>query len=85
MFIAIGHAPATELFVGQVDDEAVRLHRRPRRHSTATSVPGVFAAGDVTDDIYPPGGDRRRAWAAWPRSRPRNILAAHAERRAAAE
>ena len=31
VFIAIGHAPASELFAGQVQDEAVRLHRRPRR------------------------------------------------------
>ncbi len=51
VFIAIGHSPATELVAGQ-------LRLKPSGYvwtapdSTATSVPGVFAAGDVTDDIY---------------------------------
>ena len=51
VFIAIGHEPANELVLGQ-------LALKPNGYvkiapdSTATSVPGVFAAGDVTDDIY---------------------------------
>ncbi|MBT4018299.1 MAG: thioredoxin-disulfide reductase [Alphaproteobacteria bacterium] len=50
VFIAIGHAPATELFVGQLDMENGYLVTAP--DSTATSVAGVYAAGDVQDDIY---------------------------------
>ena len=51
IFIAIGHAPATDLFKGQLDmSPSGYLITAP--DSTATSVPGVFAAGDVTDDIY---------------------------------
>jgi len=51
VFIAIGHAPATELFKGQLDmKEGGYLVTKP--DSTATNVPGVYAAGDVTDDIY---------------------------------
>jgi thioredoxin reductase (NADPH) len=51
VFVAIGHAPAVELFVG-------KLKQKPNGYlwtaadSTATDVPGVFAAGDVTDDVY---------------------------------
>jgi thioredoxin reductase (NADPH) len=51
VFVAIGHSPATDLVAGQV-----RLkpsgYVATAAHSTATSVSGVFAAGDVTDDIY---------------------------------
>ncbi len=51
VFVAIGHAPAVELFAG-------KLRQKPNGYlwtapdSTRTDVPGVFAAGDVTDDIY---------------------------------
>jgi thioredoxin reductase (NADPH) len=51
VFMAIGHTPNTALFQGQldVDDAGYVLVQEPR---TATSVGGVFAAGDVTDTIY---------------------------------
>ncbi len=51
VFVAIGHAPAVELFVG-------KLKQKPNGYlwtqpdSTKTDIPGVFAAGDVTDDVY---------------------------------
>jgi thioredoxin reductase (NADPH) len=51
IFIAIGHKPATELFAGQLQLNAGGYINTTGR-STATSVPGVYAAGDVTDDIY---------------------------------
>ena len=51
VFIAIGHAPASELFAGQLaTKEGGYLQVQPG--STATAVEGVYAAGDVTDDIY---------------------------------
>ena len=51
VFIAIGHAPATELFMGQLEMKpSGYLITAP--DSTATSIPGVFAAGDVKDDIF---------------------------------
>ena len=51
VFVAIGHAPATELFKDQLKTKTGGyLVTAP--DSTATSIPGVFAAGDVTDDIY---------------------------------
>ena len=51
VFIAIGHAPATELFAGQLDTKQGG-YLVTAADSTATNIPGVFAAGDVTDDIY---------------------------------
>ena len=51
VFVAIGHKPSTELFVGQLPfKNGGYLITAP--WSTQTEVPGVFAAGDVTDDIY---------------------------------
>jgi thioredoxin reductase (NADPH) len=51
IFIAIGHKPATELFDGQLPFKlGGYLITEPR--STATAIEGVFAAGDVTDDVY---------------------------------
>src|SRR5207245_8478114 len=51
VFIAIGHTPATELLAGQVRMKPSG-YIETESHSTATSVAGVFAAGDVTDDVY---------------------------------
>jgi thioredoxin reductase (NADPH) len=49
-FVAIGHSPATELFVGKLPmDEGYLL---VEKGSSKTNIPGVFAAGDVTDKIY---------------------------------
>jgi thioredoxin reductase (NADPH) len=54
LFIAIGHTPNTELFQGQVDmkDGYIVVKSGLAGDATATSVPGVFAAGDVADHVY---------------------------------
>jgi thioredoxin reductase (NADPH) len=51
VFIAIGHAPATELVVGQLEMKPSG-YIKVAPFSTATSVSGVFAAGDVADEVY---------------------------------
>ena len=51
VFVAIGHSPATELFHEQVTLKA-NGYIETAPNSTVTNIPGVFAAGDVTDDIW---------------------------------
>ena len=51
VFIAIGHAPASELFKGQLTMDAAG-YLKVKAGSAATEIEGVYAAGDVTDDIY---------------------------------
>jgi thioredoxin reductase (NADPH) len=51
VFVAIGHAPAVELFAGKLRQKAGG-YIWTEADSTRTSIPGVFAAGDVTDDVY---------------------------------
>ena len=51
VFVAIGHAPATDLVIGQVKLKSSG-YVEVAPNSTATSVPGLFAAGDVADEVY---------------------------------
>jgi thioredoxin reductase (NADPH) len=54
VFIAIGHTPNTAIFHGQLDMHGgyLKVHGGANGDATATSVPGVFAAGDVADHVY---------------------------------
>jgi thioredoxin reductase (NADPH) len=54
VFIAIGHMPNTELFAGQLamDHGYILVNGGLAGNATATSIPGVFAAGDVMDPVY---------------------------------
>ena len=54
VFVAIGHSPNTEIFAGQLDMRGgyIVVKSGIEGNATATSVPGVFAAGDVADSVY---------------------------------
>jgi len=54
VFIAIGHKPNTDIFAGQLKmkDGYLTIHSGTHGNATATSLPGVFAAGDVADHVY---------------------------------
>ncbi len=54
VFIAVGHKPNTDIFAGQLDmkDGYIQIQSGIQGNATATSVPGVFAAGDVADHVY---------------------------------
>ena len=54
VFIAVGHAPNTGIFEGQLDMTAgyINIRSGTQGYATATNIPGIFAAGDVADHVY---------------------------------
>jgi len=54
VFIAIGHTPNTQIFEGQLEMKGgyIKVQGGAEGNATATSIPGVFAAGDVADHVY---------------------------------
>lgn len=54
VFIAVGHKPNSDIFQGQLDmrDGYIRIHSGTEGNATQTSIPGVFAAGDIADHVY---------------------------------
>ena len=54
MFVAIGHKPNSTMFEGQLElrDGYIQVQSGTAGNATQTSVPGVFAAGDIADSIY---------------------------------
>lgn len=55
VFIAIGHKPNTDIFAGQLDMDSagyLKIRSGAAQNATATNIPGVFAAGDVSDPAY---------------------------------
>ncbi len=54
VFVAIGHKPNTDLFTGQLDMDNgyLRVESGQQANSSQTNIPGVFAAGDVQDQVY---------------------------------
>jgi thioredoxin reductase (NADPH) len=54
VFIAIGHQPNTQIFEGQLEmaNGYIKVKSGIEGNATATSIPGIFAAGDVMDHVY---------------------------------